>query len=973
MENPSNLYVGAWVQPKMDALSLSGLGVGVGVGAVAIGQKARGSPGTPTSTPTPSSTTATTTASTTASSAQEKEQMEPSASPASLSERPGPPQTPVAFVQKQVVAKMCSALPFKPLPASEVHTHTDSSIKGEWNALSRDSVKALIRPNVQVGSQTFNYHKERYRQIFTADDTRVRLSPLFDPSSPSSPIPGSDYIAANFIFRPIITSSSSSSSTPSSSLSLSLPSPSFIPPSSSSTLFPSSLFDLPPAPSSPRSLSSPSIGPTLSAIPQVPLLNTGASFPSPFSSPLPSFPSPTAISPVSTPPQLRLPDESTPKKPTETLKVSSGGGEAFSFPKLPDFGQTLAPLGLALPDQQAWIPMGTPRPDSVQYKVEEISTEPLFIATQAPLPHTTADFWRMVWEQESRIVVMHTKLNESNRIKANRYWPSLRPLRLSDYGSPDYDLESEETDFDCHTSTFDPSLYSVPYKTYGHLRVRCLSKRTENEIIIRKFLITPVKPSPISTPNSSSSPSSSSTSSSAQETSSSSSSSSSVIPPVHLKTDYEKKKDDPADRSAQEGQGDWTQAQPAAKPKGRLRALSKLRFKSKTLSRSKGRTSRDPSCVLSKSQSQPVLDMSNDQHHQLNRQHVAKTSSLTSSVQDTSTLDMHLAYCSSPPSLPSSTSSSSPTSPSQSASSPVSPVSSESSSSSSAQDQSSLGEGQSTISCEEEDKETEGRTIVHIQYTGWPDHSAPNRVNSIISLLTAMEKHTRAFRASEANLGPPIVHCSAGIGRTGTFCAILLELQRYVESERLDQHLQHSFHIPLTIQFLRTQRRDMVMDESQYLFCYQVVRSLLRLPRLLLRLRRLSDLSSSGSFFSGRTSDSLPSPPSAFLYDESEVLSHPLLEESSTVTDESSDYGFDDDFEQYDIIDGDEYYDDDDDEYYYYYDGEDDEEDEEEDEEEEDAEEGDVGQRDLVKTCGLSLSEPLVNSSLEPKNETDAL
>jgi len=39
-----------------------------------------------------------------------------------------------------------------------------------------------------------------------------------------------------------------------------------------------------------------------------------------------------------------------------------------------------------------------------------------YVATQGPLPETFADFWRMVWEQRSAVVVMMTKLEERNRV-----------------------------------------------------------------------------------------------------------------------------------------------------------------------------------------------------------------------------------------------------------------------------------------------------------------------------------------------------------------------------------------------------------------------------------------------------------------------------------------------------------------------------------------------------------------------------
>lgn len=101
-------------------------------------------------------------------------------------------------------------------------------------------------------------------------------------------------------------------------------------------------------------------------------------------------------------------------------------------------------------------------------------------------------------------------------------------------------------------------------------------------------------------------------------------------------------------------------------------------------------------------------------------------------------------------------------------------------------------------------------TVLHFHYPDWPDHGVPQDTIIVREILK------RTCHIS-SNLGPIIVHCSAGIGRTGTYCAIHNTIQRILIGD------MSSLDLAKTVADFRSQRMGMVQTVEQFYFCYVAV------------------------------------------------------------------------------------------------------------------------------------------------------
>lgn len=120
------------------------------------------------------------------------------------------------------------------------------------------------------------------------------------------------------------------------------------------------------------------------------------------------------------------------------------------------------------------------------------------------------------------------------------------------------------------------------------------------------------------------------------------------------------------------------------------------------------------------------------------------------------------------------------------------------------------------------------RQIWHLQYTGWPDHGCPGDTEGFHWYLEEIES---VRRQCEMELGPDeappplLVHCSAGVGRSGVL--ILTHIMRVC--------LDHSYNVNVAsvLEKMRAQRMHMVQTVTQYTFVYQCLVNYLKGARLI--------------------------------------------------------------------------------------------------------------------------------------------
>lgn len=116
-------------------------------------------------------------------------------------------------------------------------------------------------------------------------------------------------------------------------------------------------------------------------------------------------------------------------------------------------------------------------------------------------------------------------------------------------------------------------------------------------------------------------------------------------------------------------------------------------------------------------------------------------------------------------------------------------------------------------------KTGEERIVQHLQFLRWPDYGVPNKAESFLQFLLKVQNfQAEAVRNLEDSwqghpLGPPIIiHCSAGIGRTGTFITTDINIRRFEDIGTVELYE--------TVRKIRSQRAFSIQVPDQYVFCH---------------------------------------------------------------------------------------------------------------------------------------------------------
>jgi protein tyrosine phosphatase len=114
-------------------------------------------------------------------------------------------------------------------------------------------------------------------------------------------------------------------------------------------------------------------------------------------------------------------------------------------------------------------------------------------------------------------------------------------------------------------------------------------------------------------------------------------------------------------------------------------------------------------------------------------------------------------------------------------------------------------------------RDNETRTVTQYHYLSWPDHGVPPDPHPLLEMMSEIEAERSDKQKTKT---PMVVHCSAGIGRTGTFIVIHTVLSK-MRQER--KYSLETLNLQPLVSTIRDQRPGCLTQNNQFFFCYKAI------------------------------------------------------------------------------------------------------------------------------------------------------
>eukprot|EP00899_Mesostigma_viride_P021193 jgi/Mesvir1/29075/Mv18381-RA.1 len=112
----------------------------------------------------------------------------------------------------------------------------------------------------------------------------------------------------------------------------------------------------------------------------------------------------------------------------------------------------------------------------------------------------------------------------------------------------------------------------------------------------------------------------------------------------------------------------------------------------------------------------------------------------------------------------------------------------------------------------------ETRPVEHLLMVDWPDHGVPASTATVRGIIRHINEKAAQHREATGTAAPVVVHCSAGIGRSGALITVDTTLRRLVDHGDV-----RATNLAATIAEFRSQRAGIVQTLGQFEFCHRAV------------------------------------------------------------------------------------------------------------------------------------------------------